>query len=262
MQGILTQITALLGVTVGAALIAKFLRQPIIVAYIFAGIVAGPLFLNLVHGEREIFHIFSQLGVILLLFMIGLSLNFNYLRRIGKVAVAGGLAQVIFTGVIGMGILRAMGFAFMPALYLAVAITFSSTIIITKLLSDKKDTDSLYGRHTVGLMLVQDLVAVLLMVFLTAQGGSMTISSSLIRLALGGMEKSAAVAARSRSSWRSTRIGRFRSPTRVSSAWRSAAWSLSSASRFWPDTYCRRSCAASRIPKNSFFSLPSRGASR
>ncbi|OGY98606.1 MAG: hypothetical protein A2855_02025 [Candidatus Liptonbacteria bacterium RIFCSPHIGHO2_01_FULL_57_28] len=187
MQGILTQITALLGVTVGAALIAKFLRQPIIVAYIFAGIVAGPLFLNLVHGEREIFHIFSQLGVILLLFMIGLSLNFNYLRRIGKVAVAGGLAQVIFTGVIGMGILRAMGFAFMPALYLAVAITFSSTIIITKLLSDKKDTDSLYGRHTVGLMLVQDLVAVLLMVFLTAQGGSMTISSSLIRLALGGL---------------------------------------------------------------------------
>lgn len=183
MTTIFPQLAALLGVTVAVAGIGKLLKQPIMIAYIIAGIAAGPVFLNIVHKEQELFGAFSQFGVVLLLFMVGLNLNFVALRKIGITAFIGGLAQVVFTAVIGTGILLALDFALMPSIYLAVAITFSSTIIITKLLSDKKHTDSLYGRHTIGLMLVQDVVAIILMILLTSQGVS--ISESLVRLAIG-----------------------------------------------------------------------------
>jgi Kef-type K+ transport system membrane component KefB len=196
---IFSQITALLGLTVVVAWLAKLLRQPIIVAYILSGIAAGPLLFDIIHKEQELFNVFSQFGVILLLFVVGLSLNFNYIRKIGKAAVIGGLAQVIFTGLIGTGILIALDFSLMPAIYLAVAITFSSTIIITKLLSDKKQTDSLYGRHTIGLMLVQDVVAIILMILLTTRGGGgAALAESILRLLAYGAFLTAAVVLLSR----------------------------------------------------------------
>ncbi len=186
MESIFAQITALLVLTVVVAWLTRLLRQPIIVAYIFAGIAAGPLFFNIVGKHSNDFDIFSGLGVILLLFVVGLSLNFNYLKKIGKMAFLGGLGQAIFTAAFGIGILHLLGFAIIPAIYLAVAISFSSTIIITKLLSDKKQTDSLYGRHTIGLLLVQDVLAVILMVFLTINTDGSSIDSALTRLLIGG----------------------------------------------------------------------------
>lgn len=187
MESIFTQITALLVLTVLVAWITRLLRQPIIVAYIFAGLAAGPLFLKIVGSDSHEFDIFSGLGVILLLFVVGLSLNFNYIKKIGKIALIGGFGQAIFTGIFGYFILQSLGFEMLPAIYLAIAITFSSTIIITKLLSDKKQTDSLYGRHTIGLLLVQDVIAVLLMVILAASTGAGNLNEGLLKLALGGM---------------------------------------------------------------------------
>ncbi len=187
MENIFAQITALLVLTVGVAWLTRLLRQPIIVAYIFAGIAAGPLLLNIIQKGTDDFALFSQLGVILLLFVVGLSLNFNYIKKIGKIAVLAGIGQAIFTAGLAFGILQFLfGFATLPALYLAIAITFSSTIIITKLLSDKKQTDSLYGRHTIGLLLVQDVIAVLLMIFLTVNGDAGNLADSILKLLTGG----------------------------------------------------------------------------
>lgn len=187
MDNIFVQISSLLAVTVAAAFIIRLLRQPLIVAYIFAGIVSGPFILNLFNSDHEMYDAFAQFGVILLLFIIGLNLNFNHLRSIGKVSFITGLGQVIFTAGIGTVLLLAMNTQLTAALYLAVAITFSSTIIIMKLLSDKKDTDTIYGRYTIGLMLVQDLIAVILVIALgMMQGGEGpgTIAPLVAKLAL------------------------------------------------------------------------------
>jgi len=109
-----------------------------------------------------------------LLFLVGLEINYTSLKLVGKVSVVLGIGQIICTAAIGYFITTALGFPPLEALYIAVALTFSSTIIIVKLLSDKREIHSLHGKISVGLLLVQDLVAVLILIFLAnidARGG-------------------------------------------------------------------------------------------
>lgn len=167
MDNIFLQISVLLGIIISIAFVVRLLRQPLMIAYIISGIVAGPLFLNLIHGDNHTFEAFAQFGVVLLLFVVGMSLNFDHIKKIGKVSFVTGVGQILFTGVIGFSILRVLGFSLIPAIYVAVALTFSSTIIIVKLLSDKKDSQTVYGRHVFGLMIVQDIIALFVMIFIT-----------------------------------------------------------------------------------------------
>jgi len=148
----------------------RILRQPLLIAYLLAGIIAGPMFLNLMQDGGQTFDALAEFGIVLLLFVVGLSLNLQHIKNIGKVAVITGLAQVTFTTTIGFLLLIAMKFPFSSAIYLAMALTFSSTIIIVKLLAEKKDTESVYGRYTIGLMVVQDLVAIFIMMVVTSVG--------------------------------------------------------------------------------------------
>lgn len=174
MENIFLQISVVMGITVSIALIMRLLRQPLIVAYIIAGLVAGPLFLNLVEGGKGFFDTFAQFGIVLLLFIVGLSLNFGYIKKMGRTVFIGALMQFLVTVVFGLGLMKIMHFGFLSSLFIAIAISFSSTIIVVKLLADKKDLETVYGRFTVGVLLVQDLLAIIIMVFLntapTAQG--------------------------------------------------------------------------------------------
>ena len=165
---VFAQISILMGITVTVAFFMRLLKQPLMTAYLIAGIVAGPFFLDLLHGDTELFEALAEFGVVLLLFMVGLSLNFEHIRRIGKVSVAVGSAQAIFTATVGFFLLQWLGFGKFSAAYLALAMVFSSTIIIVKLLSDKKDTTSVYGRYTLGLMVVQDIIALVLLIIFTS----------------------------------------------------------------------------------------------
>lgn len=159
------ELTAIL---IGAGVIAylvHFLKQPSIIAYIIAGLIIGPLgFYQLAHGE--IVHGLSEIGITLLLFMVGLDLDISQLKKIGKAAVLAGLGQVIFTAGIGFALIKLLGFETVPALYMALALTFSSTIIVVKLLSEKKDMQSLYGKLAIGIFLIQDIAAILILIFL------------------------------------------------------------------------------------------------
>ncbi|PJA47536.1 sodium:proton exchanger [Candidatus Uhrbacteria bacterium CG_4_9_14_3_um_filter_36_7] len=189
---IFIEISILLAITIGIAFIIRLLRQPLMVAYIIAGIICGPFILNLFKANHEIYSTFAQFGVVLLLFIIGLHLNFNHLKSIGKVSLITGIGQVIFTAGIGTLLLLYLNLPLISAFYLAIAITFSSTIIIMKLLSDKKDTDTIYGRYTIGLMLVQDLIAVLLVIMFGIQtsaqaNGLQTIGFLITKLILVGL---------------------------------------------------------------------------
>ena len=154
-------IAAILGV------FAKLLKQPLILAYLFTGVVIG-YFGLLSLNDQENIQFFSSIGVTLLLFLVGLEMEYTALKKVGKVSIAIGLGQVIFTFVFGYLIaLFVFGLSTIHAAYLAIALTFSSTVIIVKLLSDKNAINSLYGRISVGLLLVQDFVVVILLVLLT-----------------------------------------------------------------------------------------------
>lgn len=181
-DSIFINISIILGLTIFVAFIIQLLKQPLIISYIITGILAGPIFFNLLRHDQEFFQIFAEFGVILLLFLVGLSLNFHFLRKIGKIATITGIGQVIFTSILGFFILTALGFDRESAIYLAIATTFSSTIIILKLLNEKRETETVYGRYTIGLMLVQDIIAILLLVLLpiTHEGGSLFLSVVLL----------------------------------------------------------------------------------
>jgi len=166
MDNIFLQISVLLGITVSIAFIMRLFRQPLIVAYIIAGLIAGPLFLNLVAGGEEFFNTFAEFGIVLLLFMVGLSLNLEYIKKVGKKVFIGGLIHFVITAGLITLLMHYLYFGWISSLFVAISVTFSSTIIVIKLLSDKRDLESLYGRFVIGVLLVQDIIAVVLMIFL------------------------------------------------------------------------------------------------
>lgn len=165
------QVALILLVTAVVGFGAKFAKQPLVVAYIFVGVLLGPTFLDLVHYEDEI-ELFAELGIALLLFLVGLKLDLSLIRNIGKVAIFTGLGQVIVTAVLGFAIVLAFGFDPTQAAYIAVAITFSSTIIVVKILSDRREIDQLHGQIAVGFLIVQDILVIIFMVFIAAIGSS------------------------------------------------------------------------------------------
>lgn len=163
------ELTALMVLASVAGFIGVGLRQPMIVSFIAVGVLTGPSVLDIVQS-RENVELLAELGVAVLLFLVGLKLDLKLVRSLGRVSLATGLGQVLFTSVIGFGIGLALGLDRLTSLYVAVALTFSSTIIIVKLLSDKKEVDSLHGRIAIGFLIVQDLVVVLSMMVLSAFG--------------------------------------------------------------------------------------------
>ncbi|QUR65769.1 cation:proton antiporter [Mycobacterium spongiae] len=187
-------IAIILAIATVAGLFATRLRQPLIVAFIGVGIAVGPVGTGWASADNTI-DLLARLGIAILLFLVGLRLDLNMIRNTGPVALATGLGQVLFTSVIGFLIALALGMDRVTALYVAVALTFSSTIIIVKLLSDKRELDQLHGRIAVGFLIVQDIVVVLVMIALTAfaqdTGGNLgfTITTVLGKFAglLGGM---------------------------------------------------------------------------
>ena len=168
--GIFTEFTLIFLVAVVVSWVMQLLRQPLIIGYLLSGIIAGPFALNLVQSQNTV-SAFAQMGIAFLLFMVGLNLNPRVIKDIGRVSLITGIGQVIFTSAIGFVICRALGFSGTASLYISVAVSFSSTIIIMKLLSDKKDLDALYGRISIGFLIVQDLIAIFILMFLSAPAG-------------------------------------------------------------------------------------------
>ncbi|MEU2006891.1 cation:proton antiporter [Rhodococcus sp. NPDC019627] len=162
-------IAVILAIAACAGLLATRLRQPMIVAFIGVGILVGPAGTGWVVADSTI-ELLARLGIAILLFLVGLKLDLHLIRSTGPVALATGLGQVLFTSVVGYLIAIALGMDSVTALYVAVALTFSSTIIIVKLLSDKRELEQLHGRIAVGFLIVQDIVVVLVMIALNVFG--------------------------------------------------------------------------------------------
>lgn len=166
---VLSSISIIVGVAAILTLIARAIKQPPIIAYLIAGVLVGPLFFGFVgpnSSSSDFLEVFARMGVAFLLFIVGLSLDFRVLKEFGKVAGLAGLGEISITLVISFLIAIGLGFSFTPALYLAAALAFSSTVVVVKILSDKKEIDSLHGRIALGILIVEDFVAALVLMIL------------------------------------------------------------------------------------------------
>lgn len=159
-------------IAVSAALLValgRAVRMPAIVVYLLGGVLLGPVLGWVEVGEG--LALVSETGIALLLFLVGLELSFAKIKDVGKVAIVAGVGQVVFTAAGGYVLCWLLDFGMMEALFLATGLTFSSTVVVVKLLDEKGELDSLYGRIAVGIFLIQDLVVILILTFLAGMGG-------------------------------------------------------------------------------------------
>ena len=184
------------------AYIAKAIKQPKIPFYILAGFVVGPLGLiiaekmglvnlflvqfnfnlnNFFISDPGIIKIFGEIGIAFLLFVVGLELKIDRLKDIGWIAGLGGSLQIFILFALGSFASLALGFVKMEAIYLGVVLALSSTVIVVKLLSDNHELDTLHGRIVMGILLVQDIFAVIMLSTLSSLN---SFSLSLIIIAL------------------------------------------------------------------------------
>ena len=141
------------------AYIAKSLKQPLIPAYILTGVILGPV-LGLI-TNTDVITTLSEIGIAFLLFIVGLEMDIRKLKHVGIVASFGGIIQIVSVFTIAFIAALLLGFIVLESVYLALVIAFSSTMVVIKLLSDKKEIDTLHGKIIVGILLLQDIVAIM-----------------------------------------------------------------------------------------------------
>lgn len=152
---------ALIAATV-LAYVARFLRQPLLLAYIGAGLLIGPPGLGWIHNEQLIGEL-SGLGLAFLMFIVGLEIDVKKLVTSSRIVGLVGTVQVVSCGALAVLAMYALGYRGLPVLYLGVASAFSSTMIVVKLLSDRSQLDTVDGRLTLGILLVQDALAIVVL---------------------------------------------------------------------------------------------------
>jgi len=179
-EEVLLSISLIIGLAALATIIARIIRQPPIIAYIVAGILAGPLFFNIITGASDMIQLLAHIGVSFLLFIVGLNLDLRVFKEVGWTSIFAGSAQIVITALVGFFIAIGLGLNNLTAVYLGIVLAFSSTVIVVKILSDKKEMDTLHGRISLGILIVQDLVAaiaLMLVPLLTNNGNIISIIS-------------------------------------------------------------------------------------
>jgi len=176
-------ITAAIAIAAVLGIVVRLLKQPALVGYLVAGILLANL-LPQFSSHLELFGTFSQLGIALLLFLVGLEMNLKQLPSIGKVAAFVASGEMLFVFLLSAVVSLILGFSFPAAVYLGLGLAFSSTIVVVKLLSEKQDLVTLHGRIVIGILLVQDLVAILALVFLAGYSNPTGLSPASFLLVL------------------------------------------------------------------------------
>ncbi|MCS7134715.1 MAG: cation:proton antiporter, partial [Candidatus Pacearchaeota archaeon] len=180
-QSILLSVAAIIIVASFLALISKELKQQLILAYIVAGILLGPLVFGIIK-EDAIIKNFAEIGIAFLLFTAGLEMNFKKIKETFGVSLLAGIAQIVMVALITFIILSCLSFGKTESLILGVAVAFSSTIVVTKILAEKDELNTLHGRFIIGIMLVQDIFAIFVLAILTEKISLFFVLNSFLRL--------------------------------------------------------------------------------
>ncbi len=194
-EDILIYLSLIIAIAALLSFFARLIKQPSIIAYLITGVLAGPLFLGMIGpatASSEITQIFAHLGVILLLFIVGLSLDLRVLKEVGSVSVLAGFTELAITGIVGFFLAWGLGFSSTTAIYLGAALAFSSTVVVVKILSDKKEIDTLHAKIALGILIVEDFVAAiaLMTIPLLSNGGSIAyvfLQLLYVTLLIGGI---------------------------------------------------------------------------
>ncbi|MDD5127305.1 MAG: cation:proton antiporter [Dehalococcoidales bacterium] len=172
-----------LGTALTCGFIARLLKLPLLLGYLVGGILVGPSVFGLVQTEAAIYAV-ANLGVVLLLFTLGLEFSVKEIRRVGKVAVLGGIVQMLLTVIIIFGVAGLFGFSWTEAILFGVAVSESGTAVILKLLMERGELDSHHGRVIMGLSVVQDLLIVPVVAIMPALSGEAGVTVHLAEVIL------------------------------------------------------------------------------
>ncbi len=180
MQDLIVQFSLVVGLATAVGVLLRFLRQPLIIAYLTAGLTLSAF--RLVDPSlAETLKFLPEIGIAFLLFLVGIEMDFRELKQVGRAIFIASVGQILITFVIGMLLLLGIGFQIKESLYLAVGLSFSSTILVVKFLTERKEILSLHGKLAVGILLVEDLVAIIALMLLSIYNttGSLTTNFQL-----------------------------------------------------------------------------------
>ena len=180
---VFTQLSVVIVIAAAVAYAMKLLKQPLIVGYILTGILVGPSLFNIIQ-DKHAFESFSEIGIALLLFIIGLELSVSVIRKLGKPVFLTAGAILLSVGSVGFMVSTAFNFTSNEALLVGLAMFFSSTIIIAKVLSDKKEITRLNGQIAIGVILLDDIVATFALLFVAANASGSALTPLDIGLLL------------------------------------------------------------------------------
>ncbi|MEK7504601.1 MAG: cation:proton antiporter family protein [Patescibacteria group bacterium] len=164
---VFTGLAIVMALAATGAFVARLLKQPLLLGY---AIVGGLLSLSGFAAQpqiKELLQFSGQIGVTLLLFLVGLELPVTDLKHVGKNVIIAGVGQVVITMLLGLGVSYLLGWDIVSGSFIGLGLAFSSTIVVIKILTEKKDLSSLYGKLTIGFLIIQDFIAIGVLVFLS-----------------------------------------------------------------------------------------------
>lgn len=183
---IFTELSLIVLIATAIAAVMRLLKQPLIMGHIITGLIVGSSYVPLTHSS-ETTETFAKMGISILLFIVGLGLSPKVIKEVGPASLITGLGQILFTTFFGFLLALLFRYSVVEAAYIAIALTFSSTIIVLKLITDKKDTQKLYARVAIGFLLVQDIVATLILLFVSSFSSGESASIVIITTLLKGI---------------------------------------------------------------------------
>lgn len=171
MNSIFIQLALILTLASALGFITYRLKLPLLIAYLAGGLMlAAAATFDI--SRSYVFSFLPDIGIAFVLFLVGMELDLREIKSFGKQILTAGILQVIISAVLGTYIAQSFGFNLREAIYLGLGLSFSSTLVVVKLLLDRKDLASLYGKLSLGVLLLEDLLAVIILLWMTSSGGA------------------------------------------------------------------------------------------
>ncbi len=186
MDSIFSSLSLIIAIGAIVSLFMRSVRQPLMIGYIITGVIVGPVALNVLNNPNSL-TVFGDIGITLLLFIIGLGMNPGVVREVGKASAITALSEIGIVSLVGWFLLQALGLSSREAIFIGIGLGINSTIVALKLLGDKKELGRLYGKLTIGTSLVEDVIAAIALLFVaSAKNGQWLSFGPLVSLTFKG----------------------------------------------------------------------------
>lgn len=172
MDNIFIQLAIILGLSSALGYVVVRFKLPLLIAYLIGGLLIAS---SAIFDPRasEVLHFLPEIGIAFVLFLIGMELDLREIKSLGKPILLAGTLQIIITTIIGFSVASLLGLGVAESWYLGIGLSFSSTMLVIKLLIDKNDVGALYGKLAVGILILEDLLAVAILVILTVSSSAL-----------------------------------------------------------------------------------------